>query len=201
MNSLLTNEISLLLDTDISQERKQVLAPFITFLKEQTGSEKPVLLNFICTHNSRRSHLSQVWSAVAANYFGFNQIQHYSGGTEATALYPQVAKTFVKQGLEVYALTEGNNPIYGIRWDNQASPIVAFSKSFDHSFNPSSGFAAVMTCSHADENCPFIPGADGRFALDYQDPKAFDESPVKAEKYLEKSRQIGAEMFYVYAQL
>lgn len=201
MNSLLLKEVSLLQKEIISSERIKILTPLIAYLKDQITSDKPILLNYICTHNSRRSHLSQVWSAIAANYFGFNQIQHYSGGTEATALYPQVAETLILQGIDINLLSKGSNPIYIIKWDNLISPIVTFSKEYNHFFNPKNDFAAIMTCSHADENCPFINGALARIALNYNDPKAFDLSPAKAEKYLERSRQIGTEMFYVYSQL
>ena len=58
-----------------------------------------------------------------------------------------------------------------------------------------------MTCDHADENCPFIPGCDVRLPIRYEDPKAFDDTPLEAEKYDERSLQIANEMFYAFKNI
>jgi arsenate reductase len=201
MNAILNAEIATLQSMEISNQRKEVLQPLINFLQERVNTSEAIHLNFICTHNSRRSHLAQVWAAVAANHYGFTQINHYSGGTETTAVYPQIVATFEQQGMDVIPVSEGKNTVLAVIWTDTVAPVIAFSKTFDHAFNPAQNFAAVMTCSHADENCPFIPGALGRFALDYADPKAFDNSEDKAERYVERSRQIGSEMLYVFSQI
>jgi len=158
-------------------------------------------LNLICTHNSRRSHLSQVWAQTMAHYYRLSNIQCYSGGTEATALFPMVSQTLNHQGFNIKTLSEGTNPVYAIKFDDNTPAIIGFSKTFDDSFNAQSDFAAVMTCSHADENCPFIPGANRRIALNYEDPKAFDGTPQQASKYEERSIQIATEMKYVFSSI
>ena len=71
-------------------------------------------------------------------------------------------------------------------------------KLYDDPSSPKNGFAAVITCSHADENCPFIPGAEARIALNYEDPKAFDGTDKQDQMYLERSRQIGREMLWAF---
>ena len=53
-----------------------------------------------------------------------------------------------------------------------------------------------MTCSDADENCPFIPGAEMRLPLTYEDPKEADDKPEERAVYDERVRQIGREIFY-----
>ena len=58
-----------------------------------------------------------------------------------------------------------------------------------------------MTCSHADENCPFIAGALQRIPVRYEDPKAFDNTPIQLEKYEERSFQIATEMKYVFSKI
>ena len=45
--------------------------------------------------------------------------------------------------------------------------------------------------------CPIVAGADFRIALPFEDPKAFDDTPLESEKYTERCRQIGREMLYV----
>jgi arsenate reductase len=185
----------------ISDERKAVLQPFIDYLQEKIASEDKILLNFICTHNSRRSHLSQIWAQAMADYFQLNQIECFSGGTDATAVYPMIIQVLEGAGFKSIKLSDRENPVIGIKYSDVNQPIIAFSKTYDHPFNPSIGFASIMTCSDADENCPFIPGTEKRIALNYEDPKAFDDSPVKAQKYEERNRQIATEMLYVFSNL
>lgn len=186
---------------DISNERKQILQPLIDYIQTKVTENNNVNLNFICTHNSRRSHLSQVWAQAAAHFYNLKNVYCYSGGTEATALFPMAAKTLEQAGFEIEILSEGKNPVYAIKYAENEHPIVGFSKTFDHLFNPKSDFVAIMTCSHADANCPFIAGAEKRIPVKYDDPKAFDNTPQQAEKYRERSNQIAMEMLYVFSQI
>jgi len=185
----------------ISEERKQVLQPLIDFIQTKANKKQEIRLNLICTHNSRRSHLSQVWAQTAATYYNIKNVFCYSGGTEATALFPMAAQTLAQQGFQIKTIAEGNNPIYAIKYSENAHPIIGFSKTFDSDFNPQSEFAAIMTCSQADGGCPFIAGAEKRIAITFEDPKAFDNTPQQAEKYEERSIQIGTELFYVFSQI
>lgn len=186
---------------NISEERKTTLQPLIDFIQNKVNNQQEIRLNLICTHNSRRSHLSQVWSQTAAAYYDIKNVFCYSGGTEATALFPMAAQTLAKQGFQIKTIVEGNNPVYAIKYNENAHPIIGFSKTFDNEFNPQSEFAAILTCSSADQGCPFIAGAEKRIPITFEDPKAFDNTPQQAEKYEERSNQIGAEMFYVFSQI
>ena len=169
----------------ISEERKQVLAPLIQFIQSKVNNELTIRLKFICTHNSRRSHLSQVWAQTAAAYYNIKNVFCYSGGTEATALFPKVAETLVNTGFEVKIISEGDNPIYAIKYNTNDHPVIGFSKSYEDDFNPQSEFAAILTCSQADGGCPFIAGAEKRIPITFDDPKAFDNTPLQTEKYQE----------------
>ena len=185
----------------ITVERKTILQPLVDFIQLKNTNNEAIRINFICTHNSRRSHLSQVWAQTMAAYFNIKNVLCYSGGTEATALFPVVAKTLENTGFEVVAISDGKNPIYAIKYAENEHPIVGFSKKYDDVFNPVSGFAAVMTCSQADGGCPFIAGAEKRIPITFDDPKAFDGTPLQAEKYNESSLQIATELFYVFYQI
>ncbi|HLT53352.1 MAG TPA: hypothetical protein VKZ97_05665 [Flavobacteriaceae bacterium] len=182
----------------ISSERKQVLQPLIDYIKEKAEKQQEINLNFICTHNSRRSHLSQIWSQAAAAYYQVDKVSCYSGGTEATALYPMVAKVLDETGFQVFRLSEASNPVYAIKYSENSNPIIGFSKRYEHDFNPVNGFAAIMTCSQADGGCPFIAGAEKRVPITFEDPKAFDNTPLQKEKYQERSLQIATEMAFVF---
>ena len=187
--------------TTISEERQSVLRPLVDYIQSRIDDSHLINLNLICTHNSRRSHLSQVWAQSMSHYFKIKNVQCYSGGTEATALFPKVIDTLTATGFEIMALSEGANPVYAIKYDANAPAIMGFSKTFDDGFNAQRDFAAVMTCSHADENCPFILGANQRIPLNYEDPKLFDGTPEQDAKYKERSQQIATEMKYVFAQI
>ncbi|MCB9426591.1 MAG: protein-tyrosine-phosphatase [Flavobacteriales bacterium] len=185
----------------ISDERRQVLQPLVDYIQEKKNLNQTIRLNFICTHNSRRSHLSQVWAQVMASYFGIKGVYTYSGGTEGTALFPMVAQTLTGQGFEIEKLSEEANPVYSIKYAQNEHPVIGFSKAYDAPFNPQASFAAIMTCSSADQGCPFIPGAEKRIPITFEDPKAFDNTPQQAEKYLERSVQIASELKYVFSQI
>lgn len=185
----------------ITVERKTILQPLIDFIQSKSDADSAIRLNLICTHNSRRSHLSQVWAQTAAYHYNINNVSCYSGGTEATALFPKVAETLSKSGFKIKKIAEGENPVYAIKFASNENPVIGFSKTYDDSFNPETGFAAIMTCSQADGGCPFIAGAEKRIPITFEDPKAFDNSPEQDEKYTERSLQIAAEMFYVFSQI
>jgi arsenate reductase len=185
----------------ITEERKSLLNEYIDFIKQKIESNEPILINAICTHNSRRSHLTQIWSQVMASEFGIDNVSAFSGGTEATAMFPMVPKVLAKTGFEIMKLSEESNPVYSVKFADNAHPIVCFSKTYDNKFNPKSDYVAIMTCSDADENCPVVFGAEKRVKLTYDDPKAFDNTPQQEEKYMERSVQIATEIKYVFSNL
>jgi len=193
--------VSTLHTEEISVERKQTLQKLINYISERLKSEETININFICTHNSRRSHLSQVWAQALSHYFNVKNVYCYSGGTEATALFPMAAETLKRTGFEIEKLSAGENPVYSIKYSDDQHPVIGFSKKLDDDFNPRSKFAAVMTCSQADEACPLVPGAAVRIPITFDDPKAFDDTPIQASKYAERSMQIATEMFYVFSKI
>jgi arsenate reductase (thioredoxin) len=193
------NTINALNFESISEDRKLILQPLIDFIQGKVNKDQEIRLNLICTHNSRRSHLSQVWAQTAAAHYKIKNVFCYSGGTEATAMFPMAAKTLAKQGFQIQTISDGSNPVYAIKYGENEHPIIGFSKTFDDDFNPKSEFAAILTCSSADQGCPYIAGAEKRIPITFEDPKAFDDTPQQAEKYTERSVQIATEMFYVFS--
>lgn len=180
----------------IPEQRKLQLAELATYVKANKG--KPIRLNFICTHNSRRSHLGMIWAAVAAAHYKVENVHTYSGGTEATAFNPRAVAALERAGFSIVA-PDGDNPRYQVSFAKRESPLVCFSKVYDHPDNPQQDFAAIMTCSDADENCPLIPGVALRLPLTYKDPKEADDTPFEAERYDERVAQIGRELLYAFS--
>lgn len=186
---------------DIPLERKAILRELTQFVQMKVDSKLPVYLNFICTHNSRRSHLSQIWAQAAAYYYSVPEVFCFSGGTEATAFNPRAVRAMQQAGFTIVIADDGTNPVYDVKYTSELPGIKAFSKKYDDPFNHNKDFAAVMTCSHADENCPVVLGAIARIPLRYEDPKNFDDTPQEAAKYTERVRQIGREILYAFSQV
>jgi arsenate reductase len=197
----LSKTIESITKIEVSEERKQVLKPLIDYIQNKVNTNEEIRLNFICTHNSRRSHLSQIWAQTMAFQFGINNLFCYSGGTEATALFPKVAETLLNQGFQIQQLSQEQNPVYAVKFDDNQHPIIGFSKTYFEDFNPKCNFAAIMTCTNADEGCPMVFGAEARFPIKYDDPKAFDGTEVMNQKYAERSLQIASEMHYVFSHI
>lgn len=185
--------------SEISEERKSELAQIAEYVKENLDSGKPIQLTFICTHNSRRSHLSQIWAQTAAAYYGIPNVYTYSGGTEATAFNPRAVAAVKRAGFNVDQTTQAENPIYHVSFNDDAMPMTGFSKVYNYAPNPTNNFCAVMTCSSADEACPIVQGAVKRIAIPYIDPKVSDNTPLEAATYDERSQQICREMFYAFS--
>ncbi len=201
MYQKLSKTIAQLQPQNISEVRKAILQPLIDFLQQKINNKQGISINFICTHNSRRSHLCQVWAQTAAVHYGVEDVFCYSGGTEETALFPKVVETLAVQGFNILKIADGDNPVYAIKHSPNAAPIIGFSKNYDHLFNPATAFIAVLTCSQADGGCPFIAGADQRIPITYQDPKISDHTPQQAQVYMERSLEIATEMCYVFSQI
>lgn len=178
-------------------EKLDVLCKYV----QDRVQEDSIDLIFICVHNSRRSHLSQMWAQVAAYHYGYRNVRCYSGGTEVTAMFKAAKDTLASNGFQVQTLSTGDNPIYALKYEKNAPAIIGFSKIFDDPFNPKSNFGAIMVCSAADANCPYIADANQRILIPFEDPKEFDGTPVQMEKYNERSLQIATEMFYVFSNV
>lgn len=183
----------------LSSERVTELSVLTKFIQAKKENKLPVLLNFICTHNSRRSQFSQVWAKVAGDYYGI-PVQSFSGGVEVTAFNERAVASLERFGFRITKHGE-ENPSYSVNWTDSAEPLVMFSKLYDDEINPKSGFAAIMTCSHADENCPFVAGCEKRIPIRYEDPKKYDDTPLELAFYDYRSFEIATELFYAFSKV
>lgn len=182
----------------IPSERKADLEKVAEYIRGRLNDSQTARLIFICTHNSRRSHLAQVWAHVAVESFGLIGVETYSGGTEATALNPRAVAAMRRAGLKITADdTTASNPNYSIQTSENASPQICFSKVYDAPANPTTKYCAVMTCSQADDACPVVMGCDLRMPIRYEDPKVADDTDFESQRYDERSKQICAEMLYM----
>lgn len=184
----------------IPEQRKNLLLKISKYIQTKKDANEAIKLIYVCTHNSRRSHFGQVWAAVAASYFGINNVKTFSGGTEATAFNINAINALKKLGFMISSNNQAINPIYTVQFSESEST-TCFSKIYNSEVNPQEHFAAIMTCSDAEENCPFIPGVELRIGTTYDDPKAFDNTPLQDAKYEERSLQIAQETLFVFSNI
>jgi arsenate reductase (thioredoxin) len=185
----------------IPVERQVVLKKTALYIRTQVQAKEVTQLTFICTHNSRRSHLSQIWAQTAAAYYDLPAVKTFSGGTEVTACNERTVAALKRAGFDINNSTpDQKNPVYLVRYGPNAEPLRAFSKVYSSEGNPTSNFVALMTCDTADKNCPLVKGSVLRVAVPYVDPKVSDGSEKEVATYDERSRQIAREMFFLMSQ-
>ncbi|HEY6564474.1 MAG TPA: protein-tyrosine-phosphatase [Pirellulaceae bacterium] len=185
---------------EIPEERKRLLEQVSQYVRGCSDTDTPSRIVFICTHNSRRSQMAQLWAALAARYYERPDVLTYSGGTETTAFHPHAVEALVRAGWKIMPRSRDDNAIQVATWGPRSEPIECFSKTYDDEPNPRRGFLAVMTCSDADRTCPRIPGASMRFALPYIDPKISDGTPRQTPTYDARCAQIAREMLYAFRE-
>jgi len=184
----------------IPDERKTQLKKLASYVKSRIESKQPARLTFICTHNSRRSHMSQIWASTAAAHFGVQHVETFSGGTETTAFNPRAIAALQRAGIKIEKMNEGKNPHYAVRFQETDHPLECFSKVYSESPNPKDDFCAVMTCTQADKNCPMVEGASLRVGIPFEDPKTADNTSEEAARYDERCDQISREMLFLFSQ-
>jgi protein-tyrosine-phosphatase len=186
----------------IPADRQLALKKIALFIRSKVQAKETPQLTFICTHNSRRSHLTQIWAQTAASYYDVPGVKTFSGGVEATACNERTVAALTRAGFTITNSTPGQkNPVYLVKYSERAEPIRAFSKVYSGEGNPKDNFVAVMTCDHADQNCPVVEGSVLRVSIPFVDPKVSDNTEAEAATYDERSRQIAREMFFLMKQV
>jgi arsenate reductase len=187
--------------SQIDSERKADLRKAADFIRERNAKGKTAELTFICTANSRRSHLSQLWAQTAAIYYGLTNVATFSGGTEASACDPRTVAAFRRAGFSIVQSTGGTNPVYLAQITETGMPMKLYSKVFTAKENPQKDFAALFSCDQAAEHCPVVQGAALRLPVLFKDPKFADGTPQEKQTYDERCHQIAREMFYLMSQV
>jgi len=186
---------------NINAERQDKLSAIARYISEKKKTDTQINFIFICTHNSRRSHISQLWAQAAAYYYGIERINCYSGGTEVTAFNYRAVAAMKRAGFSILPVNSSENPHYSVSFSDDTSEMTVFSKEYGDAFNPQSDYIAVMTCADADQNCPIVQGAAKRFSLPYTDPKESDDTDQEEEIYDLRCRQIATEMFLIFSKV
>jgi len=180
---------------EVSNKRVFLINEIVNYIYKKTSENKIPKLNFICTHNSRRSQFCQFWASFFSNYYNI-KCEVYSGGTVETEVHKSVLNNISDYGFNII-FKECNNPTYSIKFKNQNLGNY-FSKFYYNFENPKNEFAAIMTCTDAENNCPVVEGSEIKFSLPYEDPKKYDKSKNEKNEYKKTSETIASEMNYLF---
>ena len=187
--------IEVIFNIEVSNKRVFLINEIVNYIYKKTSENKIPKLNFICTHNSRRSQFCQFWASFFSNYYNI-KCEVYSGGTVETEVHKSVLNNISDYGFNII-FKECNNPTYSIKFKNQNLGNY-FSKFYYNFENPKNEFAAIMTCTDAENNCPVVEGSEIKFSLPYEDPKKYDKSKNEKNEYKKTSETIASEMNYLF---
>lgn len=197
INSILSGTLQKLSENFslIQHDRAELLTAMARLISAER-KWSPVTLNFICTHNSRRSQMAQAWAIAAAGYYKIKYIKAVSGGTEVTAFNSRAVRALSDQGFVLNMKVRTTNPGYELLSGEEVITEM-YSKTYQQAtLEP---FIAVMTCDHADRNCPLVTGAIERFSLPFTDPGYSDGAPDEAVVYRATADLIGLELLYLFS--
>lgn len=180
----------------LSAERQELWQKAAHAVQEK----KAKAMNFICTHNARRSVISQSLAAALAYHYGIDDMVFYSGGAESTYIHPNSIALLQRIGFKLKEVEAGANPVHTARFASDAETLRLFSKTFDDvsSHEP---YVAILVCSKGDAACPFIPDAKARILIPFDDPGAYDGTADAAEAYFATAKLILNELHYFFQLL
>ena len=144
---------------------------------------------FICTHNSRRSQLCEVWGSILSKRFNLD-LSFFSAGTEKTEVCGEAIKSLERAGIEIGI---------GGKIKLMHNQIELHSKTLDEIKEDE--FIAIMTCSDAEKNCPVEPRSKKNIKLFYDDPKKYDGTIEASVEYDKTCRLIASELNAIFKTL
>tara|TARA_B100001079_G_scaffold142196_1_gene121790 strand:+ start:344 stop:916 length:573 start_codon:yes stop_codon:yes gene_type:complete len=143
---------------------------------------------FLCTHNSRRSQLCQVWGSILSKIYNID-LKFNSAGTEKTEVHKTIFYCFSNVGIEI----KDSKIFYGDLSLSLHSKVLEEIQS--------DKFISIMTCSDAEKSCPSDSRSIRNISMIYQDPKIFDDTEKEREEYSKTSKLIAEELNYIIKNL
>ncbi|MFN9414242.1 MAG: hypothetical protein ACK57V_17950 [Pirellula sp.] len=190
----------------IEQDHRPAIQSLAKWIANQSNKQESLHVIVTCTGNSRRSMMGASMGNLAAAYYGMEHVHFHSGGTSPTAFNRRTIASLKEIGFQIEPtgqLAEPGdpqtpNPKYRVVWGKDFET-EEFSKMYNDGSNPRSGFAAIMVCSEADQDCPIVKGASIRLAMPFIDPKLYDDGSLEGNKYRERRDDIGRTMMAIMA--
>ena len=204
MDDLLSPQLHQLLK-QLGKEREHISGTRIAKLRRIADvisiglrEANPLTVVFVCTHNSRRSQLAELWFRTLSTVYGLEDITVASAGTEATAFNEKMIHALELAGFEFQISGNSNNPTYHqLTADHNITGPPMYSKTLEQAFTRPVHGVAIMVCDSAADVCPHVPNIRYRAELLYKDPKISDDTPEEAAVYDARVREIGREMLFL----
>lgn len=154
---------------------------------------------FLCKENSLKSHLAQIWLAVAADYYNYSYVKSYSGGFDTGYVDPDTIRSLQKIGFQIdsYSQSFRHNPYHYVSWTETSSFFLTYSKKYSEEPNPKDTFASIFVCDKPESEYEPLDGSELFLALEYENPKNMKTTDNTTQRYYQLNRQIGREMLYV----
>lgn len=179
-----------------SSKMKLIEAGKYIISRLEEGNEARI--SFVCEHNSRMSHLGQIWTRMATLYYEIENIESFSGGTTPTYVNHRILNALDHTGFKISETgMAGHGPKYLLDSGNPENAFEIFSKRYDHHMNPDTAYIAVSLCYNTEECCPISGGADLQLSMPYEDLQPWDNTPSESVRYDEQCRIIARDMFYM----
>ena len=147
------------------------------------------VLVFLCTHNSRRSQICEVWGSIFSLIYK-KEILINSAGTIKTSVHKEIFNVLKKCGVSVNENEE-------IAFKNLL--IKLKSKTLDQI--DAKKFIAIMTCSDAEKSCPIDSRSVKNINMFFKDPKVYDNTKYMEEEYLKTNSNIAEELNYIFKRI
>lgn len=179
-------------------ERKAVLEEIANYILGAQQLDNTGKVIFIETDQKARSILIHAWATAASYYYGIDNVKIHSGGINASGISQNAITALEKAGFIIYKIQGGSNPEYEIKYSYNIEPLILKSIKYNDKSNPGANFGSIIVCSNADINLPVVKGNNFRTSLYYLDPSAYDGTSDASDLYLEKSKEIAVEMFYLF---
>ena len=142
------------------KDKKTHLDIIISEIKEGLINTNNII--FLCTHNSRRSQLCQIWGYILAKIYKVDLIFN-SAGSEKTEVHENIFYCLSYLGIKA----ENNKVIFKDLIINLHSKTLNEIKE--------DKFIAIMTCSDTEKSCPTDPRSIKNIKMFYEDPKKFEQ--------------------------
>ena len=182
------------LNARVDPTRRPALRSCAAAIARQLDARGEVSVVAVCTHNSRRSQLAEVWLAVASAAAGLGGVSVCSGGSDPVAVAPGAIAVLRERGFRVEADTADANPRLRVRGHGIERELYAKPLGEAVAGVPLRGGVALMVCAAADAACPPVPQVGYRARLPFADPRHADGTPGEAAAYRAASDRIEAEM-------
>ena len=178
----------------VETDRRLRLDAIASYVRSKVRQQRAASLLFLGRHNSRRSHLAQVWAQTVAAWCEVGVVISYSAGVQPTRLAPAAVDALRRAGFVVDLGQDPSTAKVSFRAD--APPMICYAKDYEALQVPQRNWCAVSVDAGVAAGFPALDEAEERVVLPLEDPDddalcarvardllyAFTQVPVRSEE-------------------